>query len=394
MPAAPAAPAAPDAATMPLVPVTSDGNRREFLRIVVRGAFLQLITFGFYRFWLSTHIRRHLWSNTSAEGDAAEYTGTPLELLVGFLFAIAILVPVYILYFAIGVWVEVYQTFASIPLVLFLYLFIQFAIYRARRYRLSRTIWRGVRFWMRGSGWDYAWRAVLSTVPVALTLGLLLPWRTAMLERFKMKNSYYGSLQGSFEGTGLALLKSVWVLWAALLSVMLFLYLAPKAAPFTVLLLVIGAPFLYAIYKAIEWQWWVSGIRFGSVIFHSDLPATALISRYWSVLLWSILFLLILGICIAAVVVLAGGVATFGTARIGSTFKQFWPLPVMAILYIVTLLAIGVVRQLYLTRDIWQRVAESTFIMNLSSANDVIAQGDAANAVGEGFADGFDVGGL
>ena len=56
------------------------------------------------------------------------------------------------------------QAFASVPLFAFLYLFTQFALYRARRYRLTRTVWRGVRFWMGGSGWSYAWRAALWTL--------------------------------------------------------------------------------------------------------------------------------------------------------------------------------------------------------------------------------------
>ena len=117
------------------------------------------MTLGFYRFWLATDIRRHLWSHTAADGDAMEYTGTGKELLIGFLVALAILVPIYLVYFFIGLEAERLQAFASIPLVLFFYLFYQFAIYRARRYRLTRTIWRGVRFWMTGSGWAYAWRA-------------------------------------------------------------------------------------------------------------------------------------------------------------------------------------------------------------------------------------------
>ncbi len=132
-----------------------------FRRLVTRGAFLELITVGFYRFWLVTDIRRHLWSNTLIDGDAAEYTGRGKELLFGFLFALAIIVPIYFAYFLIGLEAERVQAFASIPLIAFFYLFGQFAIYRARRYRLTRTVWRGVRFWMDGSGWSYAARATL-----------------------------------------------------------------------------------------------------------------------------------------------------------------------------------------------------------------------------------------
>src|ERR1035438_1812892 len=88
---------------LPPVSVAFTGQRREFFHLVARGAALELITVGFYRFWLATDIRRHLWSHTEVDGDAAEYTGRGKELLLGFLFALAILVPIYVAYFLISV---------------------------------------------------------------------------------------------------------------------------------------------------------------------------------------------------------------------------------------------------------------------------------------------------
>src|SRR5581483_8689708 len=82
------------------------GRRPDFRRLVIRGTALELVTVGFYRFWLATDMRRHLWSNTTIEGDAAEYTGTAKELLIGFLFALAILAPIYVAYFLIGLEAE------------------------------------------------------------------------------------------------------------------------------------------------------------------------------------------------------------------------------------------------------------------------------------------------
>src|SRR6266403_6038911 len=167
-------------------------NRRsDYRRLVFRGALLEFVTVGFYRFWLATDIRRHLWSHTSLEGDAPEYTGTAKELFLGFLFALAILAPIYLAYFLIGLEAERWKAFASAPLAIFFYVFFHFAIYRARRYRLTRTVWRGVRFWMRGSGWAYAFRAGLWTLWAIVTFGLALPWRQAALERFKMKHTFY-----------------------------------------------------------------------------------------------------------------------------------------------------------------------------------------------------------
>jgi uncharacterized membrane protein YjgN (DUF898 family) len=113
--------------------ITFTGERGDFFRLVRRGALLELVTAGFYRFWLSTDIRRSLWANTSIAGDTLEYTGTAKELLLGFLFALAILVPIYLIYFLIGIEAERAKAFASIPLILFFYAFGQFAIFRARR---------------------------------------------------------------------------------------------------------------------------------------------------------------------------------------------------------------------------------------------------------------------
>src|SRR6201996_690418 len=116
----------PQPAPPPPLPLAFAGDRGEFRRLVTRGAALELVTIGFYRFWLATDMRRHLWSHTSAEGDAPEYTGTAKELLIGFLFALAILVPLYLVYFLIGIEAERLKAFASVPLALFYYLFIQF----------------------------------------------------------------------------------------------------------------------------------------------------------------------------------------------------------------------------------------------------------------------------
>src|SRR6478736_3722181 len=75
------------------------GQRRSYWRLLIRGAALLLITLGIYRFWLATDVRRFLWSNTEIAGDGLEYIGTARELLIGFLIAIALLVPINMIFF-------------------------------------------------------------------------------------------------------------------------------------------------------------------------------------------------------------------------------------------------------------------------------------------------------
>src|SRR5207237_6015121 len=78
------------------------GDRAQFRWLATRGGLLELVTAGFYRFWLATDIRRHLWSNTTLDDDAFEYSGRGRELFIGFLFALAIIIPLYLGYFLVG----------------------------------------------------------------------------------------------------------------------------------------------------------------------------------------------------------------------------------------------------------------------------------------------------
>ncbi|RXT57604.1 hypothetical protein B6S44_04135 [Bosea sp. Tri-44] len=388
--------------------VSFSGDRPVFRKLVTRGALLELVTFGFYRFWLATDIRRHLWSHTSVGGDPAEYTGRAKELLIGFLIAMAILVPVYLVYFLIGLEAEMMQAFASIPLVAFFYLFTEFARYRARRYRLTRTLWRGLRFSMGGSGWSYSWRSGLWGLLVIVSLGLALPWRQAALERFKMRHTAYGSLQGRFDGTGGDLFKRAWGLWLAALLAVVTVFAIPIIAPpasrsdimlplILIVLFTLLSPFVYAAFKAIEWRWWVLGLRFGDVRFESRLAADELNGCYWKVIGWSFLFLILFVLwCIGAFLLVSPLIATGETnqQRILTASQHPAMLVIFVIGYLLAAVAFSAVVRIYLNRDVWRLVAQSTVVHNLAAAADVAGQGEAVGAVGEGLADGLDVAGF
>jgi uncharacterized membrane protein YjgN (DUF898 family) len=403
------------------------GQSADFRRIAIRGALLEFVTFGFYRFWLATRLRRHLWSNTLIAGEPFEYTGTGRELFVGFLFALAILVPIYFVYFLFGVEAERQKAFASTPLFIFLYAFGQFALYRARRYRLTRTVWRGIRFWMDGSGFGYAWRACLWGVLVYLTLGLALPWREAALERYKMRHTYYGDLQGEFVGTGWEFFKRGWWLWLLAWTPLVIIIGAAVVAAAIVastgatsgqseeeaVAAAVGGvvavamllaspliPFLYAAFKATEWRWWASGLRFGKLTVASNLGRDALFGNYWATIGWSILFFFGFFVALVAAVVWleltlgkqafeammasAGQGSPAGIAIIGVYFGS----------YFAMILAVGVVMRVYLMRGVWQKIIDSVKITGLEAADSVTARGEAANALGEGFADSLDIAGF
>src|SRR3954462_5179384 len=183
--------------TAPLPPPTGGrftGHERAFWRLLTRGAVLLLVTLGIYRFWLATDVRRFLWSNTEVAGDGLEYIGTARELLLGFLIAIALLVPINVIFFLAAFARGVTGQLAGVLALVALALLGQFAVYRARRYRLTRTIHRGIRFHQTGSAWRYSVCAIFWWAMIALPLGLAYPWAQASLERFKLRHTYYGDL--------------------------------------------------------------------------------------------------------------------------------------------------------------------------------------------------------
>lgn len=406
-------PQVPHAGGSPPQRVFFTGKRADFRRLVTRGALLELITLGFYRFWLTTDMRRHMWSHTVVDGDASEYTGRARELLIGFLIAMAILIPVYLGYFLISLEAERMQDFASFPLILFTYLFGQFAIYRARRYRMSRTVWRGVRFWMTGSGWAYAFRAFGWGILTVVTLGLALPWRDAALERYKTKHSHYGSAPGEFTGRGAVFFKRGFVLWllsmillAASIALPFLMYygtangsgtameagiMAAIGIGISMVMLFIASPFLWGAYKSIQWRWWIEGLRFGGVEAQSNLRAGALIGLYWGVIGWIVLLALACGAAMAAI---GGALMGFSEQAMENAANDPVAVIAMLVAYILFIVAINVVLRLYLIRDLWQRVVSSVTVTGLDSVRDVAAKGELAGALGEGFADGLDVGGF
>ena len=243
-----------------------------------------------------------------------------------------------------------------------------------------------------------------------MTLGLALPWRTAALERYKMRHSYYGDLQGSFEGRGWDFFKRGWWIWlVAIVTLIVLFFTVPLAKWFPALLplakIVFGAalltplvaPFLYGVFKAIEWRWWLSGIRFGGVRIESSLPRSALIGLYWKVIGWIVVLGLVFSAYVAAAAALVASMSgePFAEFFKSQEFSKSIPLLALAGLgYLAFALAMNVVLRVYLMRDLWVRVLGSVNIGGLKAVANVAARGEMANALGEGLADGLDVGGF
>lgn len=187
------------AATLRDLPVTLGGGRGALFRLAVRTSVLTILTLGLYRFWMKTRLRRWYWSSVRPGGLPLEYTGEPLEKLLGFLIAVVVLafyiglvnlVLVFVsLSFFQGMGAAYAVSFAGLLPILF------FARYRARRYVVGRTRWRGIRLSMEPAAWGYAWRALAHWAVTILSLGILWPRMTFWLEKYRTDRTRYGALR-------------------------------------------------------------------------------------------------------------------------------------------------------------------------------------------------------
>ncbi|MEM8979849.1 MAG: DUF898 family protein [Pseudomonadota bacterium] len=175
------------------------GRRRSLLWLALKTGFFTTLTLGFYRFWMKTRMRRWYWSAIRPGGSPLEYTGTPYEKLLGFLIAVVFLA----FYLGLVNLVLMFASFALLQTNVLAYLlsfigvipFYFYARYRARRFLLARTRWRGIRFGLEPGAWSYALRAFWHSLLTLLTLGLLLPRQTFKLEKFVTDRTYFGTMQ-------------------------------------------------------------------------------------------------------------------------------------------------------------------------------------------------------
>lgn len=187
--------------------------------IFYKNLILTILTLGIYRFWAKTRVRRFQWANTQIDGEGFEYTGTGKELFFGFLKAVAILVPLFgglqiIELFVLDesmIGIGVLSAFRAVLIIGLVYA----GTFSARKYRMSRTTWRGIRFQQTGSMWRYAGTALLGMLLTALTLGLYLPFLETRLMRYETDNLRFGSARFTFTGQGKALFKQFLVVWLA-----------------------------------------------------------------------------------------------------------------------------------------------------------------------------------
>jgi uncharacterized membrane protein YjgN (DUF898 family) len=171
--------------------------------IHIVNVLLTLLTLGVYYFWGKIRVRRYLMNQTEILGDRFAFHGSGKELLRGWLKAALVFGIPLLLLGTLPPFLEAgpgVQSLAALALYCLVQVFIPVAMVGARRYRLSRTSWRGIRFSFRGPAVEFLRIFIVGSLLSLLTFGLYYPFFEAQRYRFMTVNAYFGSRRFGFDG--------------------------------------------------------------------------------------------------------------------------------------------------------------------------------------------------
>lgn len=187
------------------------GEGGSLFLLLLTNALLTVITLGVYSFWARNKVRQFHYSHTEMDGDRFAYHGTGGELFMGTLRAFTVLFGVV---FALGIVSVVVGVARPNPMAqggvtaamyaIFTLLGI-LAVNAARRYRLSRSSWRGIRFSFHGRFLEYLGLILKGGLLTVVTLGFYSPFFANERRAFFVRNARFGSEPFLYTGEGRAL---------------------------------------------------------------------------------------------------------------------------------------------------------------------------------------------
>lgn len=385
-----------------------DANRNGFFRLLFVGLVAYVPTLGLNRFWLLTAKRRFYWEHTLIAGDPLEYTGTPKQLLIGFLMAVLIFAPLYLLLLIASLNSADFIIAGYGVIAVLFYFLMGYAGYRAQRFRLSRTLWRGIRFQLGGNPWAYAWRRFLWTLATLATAGLAYPFQTASLWRYRLNNIWLGDRKFEANPRWTQIAGPFYVGWALMAGLVGYAVFRvetaqTRAAESGAILLasLVALPLLYYFYIHVTGRSlgrFLSTLRLGAAQLGVNLKVRSLLVQHLA--FW---FLFLLAVCLFGIL----GFALYGWAS-SSASSQLGPHPMgelgalrqlgwgalvgIAGLYFGFIAAWTLIANTVLHFGLWRLVAENAFVTGVETLSTIRAAGSESPIAGEGLADALNVG--
>ena len=194
-----------------VLPLSFNGNGVELFGILINNFLLNLVTLGIYYPWAKAKQLRYYYGASRIHDSDFQFHGTGGEMFIGLLKALAVLA---LFDFAYEGILAVIQNDWLLGLTGILYfllflLLIVIASVGARRYRMSRTSWRGIRFRFLGTFKDTVILISRGWLLTLLSLGFYYPFYLNRFQVYWTTKTTFGNLPFSYDGHG----KEVFRIW-------------------------------------------------------------------------------------------------------------------------------------------------------------------------------------
>lgn len=395
----------PPAATVPVERPVYDGKGREVLSLALRNAGLTLITLGIYRFWAKTRMRQYFWSHVAVKGERIEYTGTGRELFLGFVIVLGIglvtLVPYqFLLNFVLSRNPPLYVLLLILFYMALMVLYWA-AVFFARRYRFSRSQWRGIRAAQTGSAWECGFLGLGCTLLNIITIGITVPVTSIWVNRYLMTRTMFGPHRFQFEGRAGRLYGPWMITWGVgfggyILIVGVFAALAAAGvargdrqavtAIFAILYVIWigGIMVMYGWYRVVQFRRFAEWTRYETLSFASALPAGRVIGM---IALYMLSVFVLLG-------AIAGIAAAAGLSLVQLAVDPRAAVALIAVVMVIYLPAASIARYLIVIHGVAGPLCRTLEIRGSLDFDALEQSAEAMPKRGEGLAEMLDVGGI
>ena len=189
-----------------------EGKGSELFGIFIDNFFLNLFTLGIYYPWAKAKQLRYYYSSTSINNSDFQFSGTGKEMFFGLAKALVILLFLNYAYetFMAGMDMDWMLLMGGILYFIFFWLLIVIASVGAKRYRMSRISWRGIRFRFEGTFKETLMLIVKGWLMNILTLGLYYPYYRNRFQAYWTSRSSFGNIAFNYDGQGNEVF-SIWI---------------------------------------------------------------------------------------------------------------------------------------------------------------------------------------
>lgn len=176
------------------------GTGGELFVLFIVNMLLCAVTLGFYYPWANVKFNKYAHQKTTFDGKPFDFTGTGLELFIGFLKAIGVIIVL------VAITTGIMFTGLHFLAIIFLYgamfVLMPIAIHGSLRYQASRTTWDGVQGYYSGNLTEFIKLYIKGILLTIITLGIYSFWFAIELRKYIFGHLHLGNVDFSSKGDG------------------------------------------------------------------------------------------------------------------------------------------------------------------------------------------------